>query len=276
MCNAGVHQRCYGRELIKGIPNGDWFCDRCTNLKKNPHKHPSEYACDMCNDLKGIIVQYKNKTSSRVGWGHICCINWIPDIWFTDEVQVDVEGTLDLERYNLTCYICRAKKHSGSSIQCDYKNCVQPFHIRCAFKKGLISDYETMLDQKEDQDSDECFVFCDKHQDIGKRDLKLGGKKRLAYKPSIMGSDQKQTKSNKGSDGKLARKRVVMEGDQSESEDNEEEAEEAEASSRKIHSKKKGILQNQNNVPMKNQASKNGFKVKAAAATPCVPNGSNF
>lgn len=67
-----------------------------------------------------------------------------------------------------------------------------------------------------------------------------------------------------------------MEGDQSESEDNEEEAEEAEASSRKINSKKKGILQNQNHVPMKNQASKNGFKVKAAAATPCVPNGSNF
>jgi PHD-finger len=30
-CNAGVHQKCYGRELINpnGLPEGDWFCNRC-------------------------------------------------------------------------------------------------------------------------------------------------------------------------------------------------------------------------------------------------------
>lgn len=27
-CNAGVHQKCYGRELLNpnGLPDGDWFC----------------------------------------------------------------------------------------------------------------------------------------------------------------------------------------------------------------------------------------------------------
>ena len=25
-CNTGTHQKCYGSELLKGIPSGDWFC----------------------------------------------------------------------------------------------------------------------------------------------------------------------------------------------------------------------------------------------------------
>lgn len=32
MCNAAVHQSCYGGDLAKGIPNGPWFCDRCKAL----------------------------------------------------------------------------------------------------------------------------------------------------------------------------------------------------------------------------------------------------
>lgn len=36
----------------------------------------------------------------------------------------------------------------------------------------LIKDWESMDDQREDEESDECFVFCDKHSEIGKRDLK--------------------------------------------------------------------------------------------------------
>ena len=86
MCNAGVHQHCYGRELINpnGLPSGDWFCQRCTYLRANEDKHPSEVACDLCNDLKGIIVNYKNNTSGREGWAHICCINWTTEVGFVD------------------------------------------------------------------------------------------------------------------------------------------------------------------------------------------------
>ena len=32
LCNCGVHQQCYRRELEKGVPGGDWFCERCTNV----------------------------------------------------------------------------------------------------------------------------------------------------------------------------------------------------------------------------------------------------
>lgn len=57
-CNAAVHQFCYGRGIAKvgGIPEGDWFCERCKMLKNNPGDNPAEYCCDLCNDLKGIII----------------------------------------------------------------------------------------------------------------------------------------------------------------------------------------------------------------------------
>ncbi len=38
--------------------------------------------------------------------------------------------------------------------------------------KKLIRDWESMNDQREDEDAFECFIFCDKHMEVGKRDLK--------------------------------------------------------------------------------------------------------
>jgi hypothetical protein len=117
-CNSGVHQRCYGRELLNpnGLQEGDWYCTRCNYLRNSPSNHPTEVCCDLCNDLKGIIVDYKNKTTNRQGWAHICCINWSSDLWFLDDNTIEVEGELSLPRYQLHCYICRQKKGTGCLI----------------------------------------------------------------------------------------------------------------------------------------------------------------
>ena len=33
LCLCAVHQTCYGSELLKSVPKGDWFCARCRDLK---------------------------------------------------------------------------------------------------------------------------------------------------------------------------------------------------------------------------------------------------
>ena len=32
LCLVGVHQKCYGSELLEAIPQGDWYCARCRDL----------------------------------------------------------------------------------------------------------------------------------------------------------------------------------------------------------------------------------------------------
>ncbi len=53
ICNVSVHQSCYGRELKSQVPEGDWHCNRCSNLTK--YKLES-MRCKLCPDMKGAIV----------------------------------------------------------------------------------------------------------------------------------------------------------------------------------------------------------------------------
>lgn len=99
-------------------------------------------------------------------WAHITCVNWTPEIWFTDDSRTAVDGKIDERRFKLFCYICR-KKSSGSCLQCDYKDCHFAFHVRCAMEKDLIRDWEKMDNQRVDSEDYECFLFCDKHLEIG-------------------------------------------------------------------------------------------------------------
>lgn len=90
------------------------------------------------------------------------CVNWIPEIWYTDETKTKTGGVMCKQRDKLFCYICR-KKQSGSLLQCDYKSCQFSFHVRCAMGKGLIKDWESMDEQRENEEDTNCYVFCDKH-----------------------------------------------------------------------------------------------------------------
>ena len=100
---------------------------------------PEQFKCKLCNDLQGAIVK------TNLGWVHITCVNWTPDVWFTDEEKTNVEGKINTARFNLSCSVCKKQKQ-GSCIQCDYKDCSSSFHIRCAINKKLISDWTTMED----------------------------------------------------------------------------------------------------------------------------------
>ena len=52
MCNAAVHQCCYGG---LEVPKGDWFCDRCTELKRDTNVKCNDIKCFLCNEVQGII-----------------------------------------------------------------------------------------------------------------------------------------------------------------------------------------------------------------------------
>ena len=69
----------------------------------------------MCPQIKGIIKPISDDKST---WAHVICINWTPEIWFTDENIVKVEGKVPSARNELVCKICRNK--NGSCIQCDF------------------------------------------------------------------------------------------------------------------------------------------------------------
>ena len=61
--------------------------------------------CILCNDLKGIIVH------TNIGWVHLTCVNWMPDIWFdVDSDKTIVKGKLDADRKSLNCCFCKSKK----------------------------------------------------------------------------------------------------------------------------------------------------------------------
>ena len=66
--------------------------------------------CYFCNDLKGVMVK-----AEGLGWTHITCMNWTPEVWFKDDLKISCGGKVNMDRFKLTCYICR-KKGAGSCL----------------------------------------------------------------------------------------------------------------------------------------------------------------
>ena len=59
MCLVGVHQKCYGSELKDRLPDGEWYCARCTHLRENQNKKCTDIKCIFCPKLEGIIKPVK-------------------------------------------------------------------------------------------------------------------------------------------------------------------------------------------------------------------------
>jgi NuA3 HAT complex component NTO1 len=55
LCNAATHQTCYGGSLLKGIPQGTWFCDRCSILVQDRSKRCTEIKCFLCDEISGMM-----------------------------------------------------------------------------------------------------------------------------------------------------------------------------------------------------------------------------
>jgi len=116
-------------------------------------------------------------------WAHIICVNWTPEISFTDEFKTKINGKINLERFNITCYHC-VKRKVGSSIQCDYKNCSVSRHVRCAVDSGMIFEWSKMekllcVNHLEDEDERDIPIFCEKHRVIGSLAFREGGNDKI-------------------------------------------------------------------------------------------------
>ena len=85
LCLGAVHQKCYGSELLKSVPTGDWFCARCRDLQSNPDKQGNEIKCSYCPEVKGILKPLSRNGTPTGTWAHAICVNWLEGIWFKDE-----------------------------------------------------------------------------------------------------------------------------------------------------------------------------------------------
>jgi len=65
----------------------------------------------MCPQIKGIIKPIATDNSS---WAHVICINWTPEVWFTDDNITVVGGAVPSARNELICGVCHKK--NGSCI----------------------------------------------------------------------------------------------------------------------------------------------------------------
>ena len=75
---------------MKGIPEGNWYCERCEELLSDKSKKCTDIKCFLCPDIDGAIK--KVKRGDKESWGHVVCINWMPDIFFLDEEICQIGG----------------------------------------------------------------------------------------------------------------------------------------------------------------------------------------
>lgn len=97
LCNSSFHQICYGGDLLsineaddsEYIPCfvfltaeiDEWFCARCTYLLE--HDLPfNKVRCEFCPEMKGAIKRIKEDSNEH--WGHMLCVNWIPNMYYID------------------------------------------------------------------------------------------------------------------------------------------------------------------------------------------------
>ena len=56
--------------------------------------------------------------------------------------KLNLKGLSKKRFTELLCNFCR--RDGGSCIQCDYKECTESFHIRCAKNKNIIKRWDLM------------------------------------------------------------------------------------------------------------------------------------
>ena len=98
LCNSSFHQICYGSDLLSineddesqynnvfndlTIQLGKWFCARCTYLLENDLPF-NKIRCEFCPEMKGAMKRIKENSDEH--WGHMLCVNWIPEIYYLDD-----------------------------------------------------------------------------------------------------------------------------------------------------------------------------------------------
>ena len=168
LCQVGVHQTCYGSELVSDTfdiyKEEDWFCARCRDLIEDPKCSfvDEKFACAFCPDAQGAIKEVKY--CGETFWCHVSCVNWLCNIWFNDSNKDKVTGDMDKyrSRQRQRCSSCRLE---GGLFSCDQPGCSKKYHVRCAAKLGVIYSYDLMNeDYKTLSDPEGKNIYCNYHR----------------------------------------------------------------------------------------------------------------
>jgi hypothetical protein len=135
-CFHSVHESCYGNRKSKRIKK--FTCERCLYSLKYK-KNPTEILCHFCSDKFGILRYIEEKKI----WVHIDCVSYIQEIYFLDDSKKTIFlDDLKTERFKKTCFLCHIRK--GAVVQCDERDCIKYFHVRCGKKEGVIKHWRVM------------------------------------------------------------------------------------------------------------------------------------
>ncbi|CAI2386871.1 unnamed protein product [Moneuplotes crassus] len=163
-CNVGVHQSCYGKDLGKGVPGGEWNCERCEFVWRKKRGDFRCCVCRLCRKSEGCLVKV------QMWWYHVQCVNWTSEIYFEDYgSKKKLGGSLAKEEcmqvQKDTCTYCNID--DCYCIKCDILECNEKFCVRCASNKGIIREDTLMESHKHPDMHDVVYIFCERHINYG-------------------------------------------------------------------------------------------------------------
>ena len=170
LCLGAVHQKCYGSELLSGVPEDNWFCVRCRHLKENQAIECFEVKCQFCPDLTGILkptahAKIDKYESTPTSWAHLNCVRWLKGVHFKDKKMEVAEVSIKPQPQN-NCTEC--EQPSLYLYNCNYSDCKKQIHIRCAIKQGWIYHWYEMVENLALTSMDQRRpIFCQEHREIG-------------------------------------------------------------------------------------------------------------
>ncbi|PRQ30868.1 putative chromatin regulator PHD family [Rosa chinensis] len=169
-CDLMVHATCYGNPLIKGIPEGDWFCSQCSGSSEASQSNES-FSCCLCPGKGGAM-----KPTGDGRWAHIVCALYVPEVFFKDpEGREGIDcSKVPKRRWKERCYVC--KSASGCAIQCSEIKCPLAFHVTCGLNEDLCIEY------REGRKGDIVAGFCRTHTDLWEKQQESGKFKIVARK----------------------------------------------------------------------------------------------
>lgn len=140
-CEVAVHQGCYG---IQEVPDGEWFCAKCTNatLMMPGSINEATYCCQLCPFDYGAL----KKTDQKDGWAHVICALYIPEVRFGNVHSMEpvILSDVPVDKFQKTCYICNEERPNdakkGACMSCNKSTCKRSFHVTCAQRKGLLCE----------------------------------------------------------------------------------------------------------------------------------------
>ena len=136
-----VHATCYGNPLIKGVPDGDWFCSPCLASKSDRESKQPSLSCCLC-PIKGGALKSTAAKGRDESWAHIVCALLIPEVFFENpdgREGIDC-SKIPKRRWEGKCYVCKSRK--GCVIDCSEPKCHLAFHVTCGLNEDVCIEYK--------------------------------------------------------------------------------------------------------------------------------------